>query len=121
MDLQHAHGSRLVEHAAPGGGVQFLRPAVQGERIGTVWTGKRTTMGQLSQQSDRLVNGGGRHDQRTTNRFVANSASNASTSSSIVARSALYSAASSSTICAVLCVPSHRFRISCDGPSISIT
>ena len=83
VNLQHAECGGLAQHAFPGFRVEFARFAVELQRIGAIGALQRTAMGQLGEQSDRLIEG-----HRTTKCLAARSPSISFTSATISERSA---------------------------------
>ena len=55
MRLQYAEPGRLLEHARPGRGVEFVGARVECKRVRAVGAAKRTAVRQLGQQAERLV------------------------------------------------------------------
>ena len=55
MNLQHAECGGLVKDARPSGGVELAGTLIEVEWVGAIRAAKRATMGELREQTQRLV------------------------------------------------------------------
>jgi hypothetical protein len=55
MHLQHAKLRRFAEDAQPGRGIELILSRIERERIRAIRAAERTAMGQLGEQTERLV------------------------------------------------------------------